>query len=180
MRASKSARSVCPRLIASSCTAPLVAKDAGPGRLVSGCPQKGPEGRWPTFPVSGEVGAMAFHGDLRVRLGYDWFMALIEETRSRVRATPTLTLVTARNPRGFGWLNFMRRSLRAQTVLFFVLLVAFAVIATVVAQDESVAVGAAQAEQVGLITWRYDSLSAIESALELRTNLTLMNDAQLP
>ena len=122
---------------------------------------------------------MAFHGDLRVRLGYDWFMALIEEIRSRVRATPTLTLVTARNPRGFGWLNFMRRSLRAQTVLFFVLLVAFAVIATVVAQDESVAVGAAQAEQVGLITWRYDSVSASESALELRTNLTLMNDAQL-
>src|SRR5260370_1355012 len=106
-------------------------------------------------------------------------MALMEERGWRARGTPTLTLVTARNPRGFGWLNFMRRSLRAQTVLFFVLLVAFAVIATVVAQDESVAVGAAQAEQVGLITWRYDSVSASESALELRTNLTLMNDAQL-
>src|SRR5260370_6575349 len=106
-------------------------------------------------------------------------MALIEERRSGARAAPTLTLVTARNPRGFGWLNFMRRSVRAQTVLFFVLLVAFAVIATVVAQDESVAVGAAQAEQVGLITWRYDSVSASEAALELSTNLTLMNDAQL-
>src|SRR5260370_41943645 len=113
MRASKSARSVCPRLIASSCTAPLVAKDAGPGRLVSGCPQKGPEGRWPTFPVSGEGGAMAFHGDLRVRLGYDWFMALIEEIRSRGRATPTLTVVTAPSPRGFGALELTRRRLTA-------------------------------------------------------------------
>src|SRR5260370_12323890 len=98
-------------------------------------------------------------------------MALIEERRSGARAAPTLTLVTARNPRGFGWLNFMRRSLRAQTVLFFVLLVAFAVIATVVAQDESVAVGAAQAEQVGLITWRYDSVSARGSDLPARPGL---------
>src|SRR5258708_38487320 len=102
MRASKSARSVCPRLIASSCTAPLVAKDAGPGRLVSGCPQKGPAGRWPTFPVSGEVGAMAFHGDLRARLGHDWFIAVVEEIQSRVRATPTLAPVTAPNPARFG------------------------------------------------------------------------------
>src|SRR5258708_11200986 len=106
-------------------------------------------------------------------------MAWIGEIRSRVRAPPTLTLVTARNPRGFGWLNFMRRSLRAQTVLFFVLLVAFAVIATVVAQDESVAVGAAQPAQVGLITWRSDSVSATEPALELTTNLTPLNDTPL-
>src|SRR5258708_19714791 len=122
MRASKSARSVCPRLIASSCTAPLVAKDAGPGRLVSGCPQKGPEGRCPTSPVSGEVGAMAFHGDLRVRLGYDWFMALIEGIRSPVRPTPTLTLVTAPNPPGFGWRSLIRRALTPPTRLFFFLL----------------------------------------------------------
>ncbi|HXD82397.1 MAG TPA: methyl-accepting chemotaxis protein [Candidatus Acidoferrum sp.] len=106
-------------------------------------------------------------------------MASIEEIPARLFATPTLTLVPARNPRGFGWLIFMRRSLRAQTVLFFVLLVAFAVIATVVAQNESVAVSAAQAEQVGLITWRYDSVSATLSAQELRTNPALMNDAEL-
>ena len=106
-------------------------------------------------------------------------MASIEEIRSRIRATPTLTLVPARNPRGFGWLNFMRRSLRAQTVLFFVLLAAFALIASVVAQNEIVAGKAAQAEQVGLITWRYDSVSASLSAQELRTNLAQMNNAQL-
>ena len=105
-------------------------------------------------------------------------MASIEEIPARLFATPTL-LVPARNPRGFGWLNFMRRSLRAQTVLFFVLLVAFAVIATAVGQNESVAGNAAQAEQVGLITWRYDSVSASMSAQELRTNLALMNDAEL-
>src|SRR5258708_40058313 len=100
----------------------------------------------------------------------------MEEIRRRGGAPPTLTLVTARNPRGFGWLNFMRRGLRAPTVLFFVLLVAFAVIATVVAQGESVAVGAAQAEQGGLITWRYDNVSAREAPLGPRTQLTPIND----
>ncbi|HXC79163.1 MAG TPA: HAMP domain-containing protein, partial [Candidatus Acidoferrum sp.] len=46
-------------------------------------------------------------------------------------------------------------------------------------QYESVAGNAAQAEQVSLITWRYDSVSATLSAQELRTNLALMNDAEL-
>jgi methyl-accepting chemotaxis protein len=64
-------------------------------------------------------------------------------------------------------------------VLFFALLVAFAVVASVVAQSESVTVNAAQAEQVGLITWRYDSVSASLSAEELRTNLAQMTNAQL-
>ena len=64
-------------------------------------------------------------------------------------------------------------------MLFFVLLVAFAVIASVVAQDASATISAAQAEQVGLITWRYDSVSASLSVQELGTNLTQMTDAQL-
>ena len=64
-------------------------------------------------------------------------------------------------------------------MLFFVLLVAFAVIASVVAQDASATISAAQAEQVGLITWRYDSVSASLSVQELRTNLSQMTDAQL-
>ena len=122
---------------------------------------------------------MVLHGDFLRGPAYDWAMASIEEIRSRIRATPTLTLVRARDPRGFGWLNFLRRSLRAQTVLFFVLLVAFALIATVVTQNEGVAVSAAQAEQVGLITWRYDSVRASLSVLELRTYLAQMNNAQL-
>jgi methyl-accepting chemotaxis protein len=106
-------------------------------------------------------------------------MASIEEIRSRSRATPALTLVPARHPRGFGRLNFLGRSLRAQTVLFFVLLVAFAAIGEVVTRNEIVAGDAAQSEQVGLITWRYDGVRASLSAEELRTNLAQMTNSQL-
>ena len=73
----------------------------------------------------------------------------------------------------------MRRSLRAQTVLFFVLLVAFAGSAEVVTQSEITAGNAAQSEQVGLITWRYDSVRASLAAEELRTDLAKMNNAQM-
>ena len=107
------------------------------------------------------------------------FMASIEEIRPRTRGTPTLTLVPLRNPRGFGGFNFLRGSLRNQTVLFFVLLVAFAAIASYVTPSDVVAGNAAQAEQVGLNAWRYDSLQAALSVQELRTNLALMNNAQL-
>jgi methyl-accepting chemotaxis protein len=90
-----------------------------------------------------------------------------------------LTLVPARNSPGLGGFNLLRRSLRNQSIVFFVLLVAFALIATVVAQHESAAVNVAQAQQVGLITWRYDSVRASLSAQELRTNLAHMNNSQL-
>jgi methyl-accepting chemotaxis protein len=106
-------------------------------------------------------------------------MASIEEIRSRTRATPILTLVPARGPHGFGWLNYLRRSLRAQTALFFVLIVAFGASAELVTQNEITAGNAAQSEQVGLITWRYDSVRASLSAQELRTNLAQMNNSQL-
>jgi methyl-accepting chemotaxis protein len=108
-------------------------------------------------------------------------MASIEGIRSRTRATPTptLTLVPVRSPRGFGGFNFLRRSLRNQTVLFFILLVAFAAIASLVTPPAVVAGNAAQAEQIRLITWRYDSVRATLSAQELRTNLAQMNNSQL-
>jgi methyl-accepting chemotaxis protein len=106
-------------------------------------------------------------------------MASIEEIRSRSRASPTLTLVPARSPRDFGAFNFLRRSLRNQTVLFFVLLVAFAAIASLVTPSDVAAGNAAQAEQFLLITWRYDSVRATLSAEELRTNLAQMNNSQL-
>jgi methyl-accepting chemotaxis protein len=106
-------------------------------------------------------------------------VASIEEIRSRIRATPKLTLVPARNSLAFGGFNFFRRSLRAQSVVFFVVLATFGLIASVVAQNESVAISTAQAEQVGLITWRYDSVRASLSVQELRTYLAQMNNAQL-
>ena len=106
-------------------------------------------------------------------------MALVEEIRPRVRATPTLTLVPPRNPRGFGRLNILRGSLRNQTVLFFALLVAFAAIASFVTPSDVMAGNAAQAAQVHLITWRYDSVRATLSVQELRTNLARMNDSLL-
>ena len=106
-------------------------------------------------------------------------MASIEEIRPRIRATPILTLVPPRNPRGFGWLNILRGSLRNQTVLFFILLVAFAAIASLVTPSHVAAGNAARAEQVRLITWRYVSVRATLSAQELRTNLAQMNDSLL-
>ena len=106
-------------------------------------------------------------------------MASIEGIRSRTRATPTLSLVPARSPRGFGGFNFLRRSLRNQTVLFFILLVAFAAIASLVTPPAVAAGTTAQAEQVRLITWRYDSVRATLSAQELRTNLAQRNNSQL-
>lgn len=122
---------------------------------------------------------MAFHGDLWGVGAYDWRMASIEEIPSRTRATPILMLAPARNPRGLGWLNFLRGSLRNQTVVLFILLAAFATSAEVIAWDVQGAGRAAQSEQVGLITWRYDNVSASLSAQELTTNLILMNNAQL-
>jgi methyl-accepting chemotaxis protein len=76
-------------------------------------------------------------------------------------------------------LNSVRASLRAQTVVLFILLVTFAASAEVIVQGQLQAGQAAQTEQVGLITWRYDTVSASLSAEELRTNLAQMNNAQL-
>src|SRR6266853_3487679 len=106
-------------------------------------------------------------------------MASIEEIRSRILATPTLTLVPARKPGGFGGLNFLRGSLRAQSVVLFVLLVAFVASAELITQNALQAGNTAQAEQVGLITWRYDTVRASLAAEELRTNLAQMNNSQL-
>src|SRR5258708_8198917 len=106
-------------------------------------------------------------------------MASIEEIRSRILATPTLAVVPKRNRRGFGGLNFLRRSLRAQSVVLFVLLVAFVASAELVTQSEIQAGNTAQAEQVGLITWRYDTVRASLAAEELRTNLAQMTNSQL-
>jgi methyl-accepting chemotaxis protein len=49
----------------------------------------------------------------------------------------------------------------------------------VVTRNEIVAGNVAQAEQVGLITWRYDGVRASLSAEELRTNLAQMTNKQL-
>jgi methyl-accepting chemotaxis protein len=106
-------------------------------------------------------------------------MASIEEILPRPRPTPILKLVSVRTPVGLGWLNFLRQSLRAQTVLFFILLVAFAGSAEVATQNSLGAGNAAQVEQFGLITWRYDTVRASLSAEELRTNLAQMNNALL-
>src|SRR5258708_6807728 len=106
-------------------------------------------------------------------------MASIEEIRSRILATPTLTLVPARNPGGFAGLNFLRGSLRAQTVVLFVMLVAFAASAERIPQNGMQAGNMAQAEQVGLITWRYDTVRASLASEELRTNLAQMTNSQL-
>ncbi len=64
-------------------------------------------------------------------------------------------------------------------MVFFVLLVAFGVSAFVVSGGVTAAGIAAHAEQVRLITWRYDTVSSSLSAEELRTNLAQMNNAQL-
>ena len=75
--------------------------------------------------------------------------------------------------------NFLRRSLRAQTVVFFVLLVAFGVTAFVVSDAVGAAGISAQAEQGSLIAWRYHTLNASLSAEDLHTDLENMSIAQL-
>jgi methyl-accepting chemotaxis protein len=106
-------------------------------------------------------------------------MASLEEISPRPRAVVSLIQVQTRLPRRSGWVNSVRASLRAQTVVLFILLVAFAASAEVITQGVQQASDAAQVDQVSLITWRYDSVSASLSADELRTNLAQMNNAQL-
>jgi methyl-accepting chemotaxis protein len=106
-------------------------------------------------------------------------MASIEEIPPRPRPVLSLLQAQAQRPRRLNPLNALRASLRAQTVVLFVLLVAFAASAEVTTQGVLQAGNAAQLEQVSLITWRYDSVSASLSAEELRTNLAQMNNAQL-
>jgi methyl-accepting chemotaxis protein len=64
-------------------------------------------------------------------------------------------------------------------LVFFILMAAFGASAIVITQGVLRAGNAAQAEQVGLITWRYDTVRASLYAEELRTNLVKMNNAQL-
>jgi methyl-accepting chemotaxis protein len=70
-------------------------------------------------------------------------------------------------------------SLRAQTVVLFVLILAFAAGAVVIAGSAGRASDYTQNEQVQLITWRYDTVRASLTAEELRTNLAKMNNAEL-
>ena len=76
-------------------------------------------------------------------------------------------------------LNFARTSLRAQTVVLFMLLVVFATSAMVTAGIVGRASDFTQAQQVQLITWRYDTALLSLAAQELRTNLAQMNNSLL-
>jgi methyl-accepting chemotaxis protein len=64
-------------------------------------------------------------------------------------------------------------------VVLFILMAAFAASALLITQAVVGAANAAQANQVGLITWRYDTVRASLFAEELRTDLAKMNNAQL-
>jgi methyl-accepting chemotaxis protein len=92
---------------------------------------------------------------------------------------PTVKLKPVPVPpeRSPGWLD--PRSLRFQTVAVFLLLVGFAAIAvwfTTVAGNDS---QATQAEEVQLITWRYETVRTSLTAEGLRTHLAQMNNALL-
>jgi len=78
-----------------------------------------------------------------------------------------------------GLLNFARTSLRVQTVVLFMLLVVFATSAMVTAGIVGRASDFTQAQQVQLITWRYDTALLSLAAQELRTNLAQMNNSLL-
>ncbi len=90
-----------------------------------------------------------------------------------------LTQVPIPRRRRSGPLNFARSSLRAQTVALFMLLVVFAASAEVTAVVLGRASDYTQAQQVRLITWRYDTALLSLEAEKLRTNLAQMNDALL-
>src|SRR5450759_667820 len=122
---------------------------------------------------------MVLHGDFRGAAAYDWAMASIEKVPSRLLTRLSLVPPLARRPDRLGWVNSLRASLRAQTVVLFILLVGFAASAEVIVQGQLQASNAAQAEQVGLITWRYDTVRASLSAQELRNNLAKMNNSLL-
>ena len=90
-----------------------------------------------------------------------------------------LTQVPIPRRRRSGPLNFARTSLRAQTVALFMLLVAFAASAMVTSAIVGRASDYTQAQQVNLITWRYDTALLSLAAQELRTNLAQMNNSLL-
>jgi methyl-accepting chemotaxis protein len=118
---------------------------------------------------------MAFQGDFGGGQAYHRVMASIEEIRPRT----SLKVVPARSPATRGRVNFLRRSLRAQMVVFFVLMAAFAASAFVISGDVLRAGNAASAQRLGLITWRYDTIRASLYAEQLRSNLLMMNNALL-
>ncbi|HEV2027910.1 MAG TPA: hypothetical protein VGS16_05170 [Candidatus Dormibacteraeota bacterium] len=93
-------------------------------------------------------------------------------------STLSLARVPIPAPQRSGWLSFAR-TLRAQTVGLFMLLVVFASSAMVTAVAFGMASDSTQREQVQLITWRYETARANLAAEELRTNLAKMNNAQL-
>jgi methyl-accepting chemotaxis protein len=106
-------------------------------------------------------------------------MASIEKMPARPLTRLSLVPPPARRPDRLGWVNSLRASLRAQTVVFFILLVGFAAGALVISQGQLQASNVAQTQQVGLITWRYDTVSASLSAEELRTNVAQITNSQL-
>jgi methyl-accepting chemotaxis protein len=99
--------------------------------------------------------------------------------RTRPR-DPSVSLVAAPIPAPprKGWLNPMQASLRAQTVVLFILLVAFASSSFAVAEIYGRASDATQRDQVALITWRYEAARASLAVEQLGTNLAHMNNAR--
>ena len=113
-------------------------------------------------------------------------MALGEEIEPRVlripslRAPlPTLTLKPVPIPSqpSPGWLD--PRSLRAQTVIVFLVIAIFAAIVLVLATVVGGVSDATQRQQIQLITWRYESVSTSLTAERLRTHLAQTNNARL-
>ena len=92
---------------------------------------------------------------------------------------PVLTLAPVPIPprRSPGWLD--PRSLRAQSVAVFLLLVTFAAGAIAITNVVGDASKATQAQQVQLITWRYETVRTSQSAEELGTHLTQLNHSGL-
>jgi len=99
-------------------------------------------------------------------------------TRPRL---PILTLTPAPvpvpNPRGPGWLD--PRGLRAQSIALFLLFVTFSVLSLVIATNVSNASDATQRQQVELITWRFETVRTGQTAEELGTHLTQLNNSLL-
>lgn len=92
---------------------------------------------------------------------------------------PVLTLAPVPIPprRSPGWLD--PRSLRAQTVAVFLLLVTFAAVAIGITQVVGSASLATQRQQVQLTAWRYETVRTSQAAEELGAHLAQMNNSLL-
>ena len=92
---------------------------------------------------------------------------------------PVLTLAPVPIPprRSPGWLD--PRSLRAQTVGVFLLIVTFAAVAIGITQVVGSASLATQRQQVQLTAWRYETVRTSQAAEELGAHLAQMNNSLL-